>query len=252
MPHDDPDGDGDGDAAGLRTVGVLGGMSSQSTVAYYRGLNAGVNDALGGHHGADALVYSVDFADVERFIAEERWDDAGDYLANAAGRLERGGADFVVMATNTMHRVAGAIEDALSIPFVHIVDVTADAVRAAGVDTVGVLGTRATMEAAFYRDRFAEHGIDVLVPDAAARDRVDDVIFDELVHDVVREEARRSFLDVMESLVADGAGGIVLGCTEIEMLVGPGDFDAVPLFDTTALHVERSVERCLGDRALPE
>jgi aspartate racemase len=236
----------------MHTVGVLGGMSSASTTEYYELLNARVNEELGGHHGADVLVYSVDFADVERFIRAGEWASAGRYLADAAGRLERGGAAFVVMATNTMHRVASAITASLSVPFVHIVDVTADAITDRGLDTVGVLGTQATMEAAFYRDRLASHGVDVVVPDAADRERVDRIIFDELTAGTVRESSRETYLEVMDELVHRGAEGIVLGCTEIEMLVGPSEFERRPLFDTTALHVDRAVELSLGTRPLPE
>ena len=229
------------------TVGILGGMSSESTIEYYRGIDAGVNEARGGHAAADLLIRSVDFATVEAFIREERWDEAGDHLAAAARDLERGGADAVFMATNTMHRVAPAITDALSIPFVHIVDVAADAIREAGVETVGVLGTQTTMEGAFYRERFADHGIEVLVPDAPARADVDRIIFEELTHGEVRESSRGTYLDAVDDLVAAGAGGVVLGCTEIEMLLSQEDRPDVPMFDTTALHVERAVEYALGE-----
>lgn len=229
-----------------RTAGVLGGMSSQSTVEYYRRLDAGVNDRLGGHAAADLLIRSVNFGVVERLIHAERWDEAGDLLAEAARGLEAGGADFVVMATNTMHRVAPAITDALSVPFVHIVDVAARAIRAAGLDTVGVLGTRATMEGAFYRDRLADHGVSVVVPDAEARTEVDRVVFEELTRGVVRDDSRESYLAVVDDLVAAGAEGVVLGCTEIELLVEQGDRPETPLFDTTALHVERAVELSMG------
>ncbi|WP_277554016.1 aspartate/glutamate racemase family protein [Halobaculum limi] len=224
------------------TVGVLGGMSSESTHEYYRRLDAGVNNARGGHHAADLVIRSVDFGEVERFIREDRWADAGRFLTSAAADIEVAGADVVVMATNTMHRVADEIEAALSIPFVHIVDPTAAAVAAAGIDTVGVLGTAAVMEGDFYADRFADHGIDVVVPDSEVRRLVDDVIFEELTRGVVRDESKQAYLDVVGDLVKAGAGGVVLGCTEIEMLVDQSDRPDVPLFDTTALHVERAVE----------
>lgn len=239
-----------GHSESLRTVGVLGGMSSESSRDYYRLLDEGVQDALGGHNAADVVIYSVNFATVESFISSASWDEAGRFLAEKARRLEAASADFVVMATNTMHRVAPAIEAALDVPFVHIVDVTADAIRAAGRSRVGVLGTKAAMESDFYRDRFAEHGIDVVVPDAAARERVDGVIFEELVHGVVREDSKRAFLSIMDDLTDAGAEGIVLGCTEIELLVEGSDFPAAPLFDTTALHVERAVDLALGERSL--
>lgn len=227
------------------TVGVLGGMSSQSTIEYYRLLDEGINEALGGHHAADLAIRSVDFGEIERFIREERWDDAGAFLADAARDVEAAGADFVVLATNTMHRVAPAIEDALSVPFVHIVDVTAEAIDAAGIGTVGVLGTQAVMEGDFYAERFGDHDIDVIVPDHEDRTLVDDVIFEELTSGVIREESREAYLRVIDDLVDAGAEGVVLGCTEIDLLVNQSDRPAVPLFDTTALHVEHAVEYSL-------
>lgn len=234
------------------TIGVLGGMSATSTVEYYRELNARVNDRLGGHHAAEVVIYSVDFGEIEPLIHADRWDEAGDLLADAASRLEAAGADFVLVATNTMHRVAPAIESAVSIPLVHIVDVTADAASAAGLDTLGVLGTAPVMEMEFYRDRFADHGVEVVVPDAAGRELVDSVIFEELTHGVFTEESRDAYRAVMDDLVDAGAEGIVLGCTEIGELVSAADYDRVPLLDTTDLHVQRAVELQLGDRALPD
>jgi len=230
----------------LRTVGVLGGMSSQSTIEYYRLLDEGINDARGGHSASDLLIRSVDFGDVERFIRTEQWERAGEYLADAARDLEAGGAEFVLMATNTMHRVAPAIERALSVPFVHIVDVTADAVSAAGLDTVGVLGTDAVMTGDFYRDRFAEHGIDVVVPGPSDREVVDEIVFEELTKGEIREESRSTYLRVIDDLTDAGAQGVVLGCTEIDLLIDQADRPNVPMFDTTALHVERAVEYSLG------
>lgn len=230
----------------LRTAGILGGMSSQATAEYYRLLNEGVNRELGEHNAAEVLVSSVNFQNVERCIRREEWDLAASYLVDKAEKLEAGGADFVVMATNTMHKVAPQLSDALGVPFVHIVDVAADAIADAGLDTVGVLGTRDTMELPFYRERFAAHGIDVVVPDAAARERVDEIIFEELVRDVVREDSREEYVACMESMVDAGAEGIVLGCTEIELLVSQADLPGTPLFDTTALHVDRAVDLCLA------
>ncbi|WP_042662139.1 aspartate/glutamate racemase family protein [Haloferax sp. ATB1] len=238
-----------GDDAGggeRRTVGILGGMSSQSTVEYYRLIDEGINDARGGHHAAELLIRSVDFGTVERFIRTEQWDDAGEYLAGAATDLEAGGADFVVMATNTMHRVAPRIEAALSVPFVHIVDPAADAIHAKGLDAVGILGTRATMDGAFYRERFEARGIDVILPDRSRFDELDRIIFEELTKGEVRESSRAFYLEAIDSLVERGAESIVLGCTEIELLVEQTDRPGVPLFDTTALHAERAVERSLG------
>jgi len=191
----------------------------ESTVEYYRGIDGRINDALGGHETGDLLIRSVNFARIERFIREGAWDEAGAFLADAAADLDAGGTDFLVMATNTMHRVAPAIDEAIAIPLVHIVDVTAGAIREVGLETVGVLGTETTMVGAFYRDRFADHGIDVLVPDSGDRRDVDEIIFEELTHGVVREDSRETYLGVIDDLVAAGAEGIVLGCTEIERIV---------------------------------
>lgn len=227
------------------TVGVLGGMSSESTVEYYRGIDEGVNRAVGGHAAGDLLIRSVNFADVRGFIQAEAWAEAGAYLAEAARDLVAGGADFVVMATNTMHRVAPRISDAISVPFVHVVDAAAGAILDAGLDTVGVLGTAVTMADPFYRDRFAEHGVDVVVPEAHHHDEIDRVVFEELTRGEVRDESREYYLDRIDDLVDAGAEGVVLGCTEIELLVDQSDRPATPLFDTTAIHVERAVEYSL-------
>lgn len=233
----------------LRTIGVLGGMSSQSTIEYYRQIDEGINDALGGHDAGDLLIRSVNFGDIEGFIRTNQWERAGTYLAEAAQDLEAGGAAFVVMATNTMHKVAPEIEASLSIPFVHIVDVTADAIREAGLETVGVLGTQATMEQAFYRDRFAAHDIETVVPEPEARDAVDTIIFEELTKGIVREDSKERYLEAVDAMVENGAEGLVLGCTEIEMLIEQADRPAVPMFDTTALHVERAIEYSLENPA---
>ena len=227
------------------TVGVLGGMSSQSTIEYYRLLDGGINDAFGGHHAADLVIRSVDFGRIERFIREERWSDAGEFLAAAATDLEAAGADVVVMATNTMHRVAPRIVESLSIPFLHIVDATAEAITSAGLETVGVLGTASVMAADFYAERFGDHGIDTVVPGPDDRELVDTVIFEELTKGEIHERSRAAYLRVIDDLVDAGAEGIVLGCTEIELLVEQSDRPDVPMFDTTALHVERAVEYSL-------
>lgn len=231
----------------LRTIGVLGGMSSESTIAYYRQIDQGINDALGGHAAGDLMIRSVNFGDIERFIRADQWAAAGDYLAEAARELEAGGAEFIVMATNTMHKVAPAIVRAVSIPFINIVDVAADAIRDAGIETVGVLGTQPTMEESFYRDRLTDRGIDVVVPEPADRKAVDTIIFEELTDGITRDSSRERYLEVLDSMVAAGAEGVVLGCTEIELLIEQADRPDVPLFDTTALHVERAIEHGLGE-----
>lgn len=231
----------------LQTVGVLGGMSSESTITYYRQIDKGINDALGGHAAGDLLIRSVNFGDIERFIRTDQWEAAGDYLAEAARELEAGGAEFIVMATNTMHKVAPAIVSAISIPVIHIVDVTANAIRDADIKTVGVLGTQATMEESFYRERLTDHGIDVLVPDLADREAVDRIIFEELTDGIIRNGSRERYLGVVDEMVAAGAEGMVLGCTEIGLLIDQADRPDVPLFDTTALHVERAIKYSLGE-----
>jgi aspartate racemase len=230
---------------GMRRIGLLGGMSWESTALYYRLVNEEVRDRLGGFHSARLVMASVDFAEVEAMQAAGDWAAAGELLAPEAQGLEAAGAECVVLCTNTMHTVADAIEAAVGIPLLHLADVTADAVRAAGLDRVALLGTRFTMERPFYADRLRSHGVDALVPEAADRTLVHDVIYDELVHGVVRDESRAAYVDVVRRLVERGAGGVVLGCTEIELLVGPGDVE-VPVFATTALHARAAVDFALS------
>ncbi|WP_323099230.1 aspartate/glutamate racemase family protein [Intrasporangium sp. YIM S08009] len=231
----------------MRLVGLLGGMSWESTAEYYRLANEAVRDRVGGLASARLLLHSVDFAEVERLQAAGDWDAAGVLLADAAAGLERGGAELLVLCTNTMHRVADAIEAAVSVPLLHIGDVTADAVRRAGISRVGLLATAYTMEQPFLRDRLASHGLTVLVPEEQDRAEVHRVIYEELCLGVVREESRAAYRQVIGRLVAAGAEGIVLGCTEIELLVGQQD-SPVPVFPTTRLHVEAAVDAALDAR----
>lgn len=230
---------------GMRRIGLLGGMSWESTALYYRLINEDVRERLGGFHSARLLMASVDFADVEAMQVAGDWDAAGALLAQEARALEAAGAACVVLCTNTMHKVAGAIEAAVGVPLIHLADVTADAVKAAGLDRVALLGTRFTMEQPFYADRLRSHGIEVLVPEGDDLALVHDVIYDELVLGVVRDESRAAYVDVVRRLVERGAGGVVLGCTEIELLIGPDDLD-VPVFATTALHARAAVDFALG------
>jgi aspartate racemase len=231
------------------TIGLLGGMSWESTVPYYRTVNEVVKARLGGLHSAKVALLSVDFAEVERLQHAGEWDAAGELLADAARALEAAGADFVVVCTNTMHKVADAIEAAVGIPLLHIADPTAAAIRAAGLDTVGLLGTRFTMEQDFYVGRLeGRHGLTVLTPPADDREVVHRVIYDELVLGRTLEPSRAAFRRVIEDLVARGAQGVILGCTEISLLVGPEDA-SVPLFDTTAIHATAAAERAIGGRA---
>lgn len=235
----------------MQPIGVLGGMSSVASSEYYRLLNEGVNARLGGHAAAEVVLYSVDFAVIEACIRTGRWEDAAAYLAERARRLERAGAEFLLLATNTLHRVAQQIQAAVSIPLVHIVDVAADAAIAAGVSTLGLLGTAPVMEAGFYRDRFAERGLTVVVPGEQDRALVHRVIFDELTHGLLLEESRRQYLRVIGELADQGAQAVVLGCTEVSLLVAPQDLPAVLLFDTTELHIQRAVEIALDICPLP-
>ncbi|MEY9847017.1 aspartate/glutamate racemase family protein [Streptacidiphilus sp. MAP5-3] len=229
----------------MRTIGLLGGMSWESTAEYYRVVNGGVRERLGGLHSARCVVYSVDFAEVERLQVEGRWEEAGALLAEAARSLEAAGAEIVVLCTNTMHKVADAITAAVSVPLLHLADATAAAVRAQGLRRVGLLGTSFTMEQSFYRDRLASHGLVVDVPGPEARALVHHVIYDELCLGVVNDASREAYQQVIADLVALGAEGIVLGCTEIELLVGPED-SPVPVFATARLHAEAAVDFALG------
>jgi aspartate racemase len=229
----------------VRKVGLLGGMSWESSALYYQLINEGVRDRAGGFHSAPCVMSSVDFAVIEDLQARGDWETAGELLAREAVALERAGAECVVLCTNTMHKVADAITAAVSIPMLHIVDVTAEAIRAAGATTTGVLGTRFTMEEPFYRDRLADHGIRVLVPSEEDRRIVHDVIYGELVHGVVRSESRAAYDGVIERLAARGAEGVVLGCTEIELLVDPEQCP-VRAFATTALHARAAVDFALS------
>jgi aspartate racemase len=239
----------------MQTIGLLGGMSFESTVPYYRAINETVRDALGGLHSARLLLYSFDFHDIERMQHAGDWTQAGECLAEAARVLERAGVDFLVLCTNTMHNAAAAIEHAVSVPLLHIADPTAAAIAGAGITTVGFLGTRFTMEQDFYRERLRRHAIDVLVPDALEREDIHRVIYDELCRGVVRGASRARYRAIIERLVARGAQGIVLGCTEIAMLIGAGDAP-VPVFDTCLIHAHAAALRALGggnpDRSLAE
>lgn len=230
----------------MKTIGLIGGMSWESTAHYYQQINEQIKQRLGGLHSARIVLYSVDFHDIERLQAAGKWNEAGECLAAAARALVAAGADFLVLCTNTMHKVAPAIEAAAGIPLLHIADATAEAVRSAGIRRIGLLGTRFTMEQDFYRGRLeSAHGLQVLVPDDAERTIVHEVIYNELCLGVINESSRVAYRDIIRRLVAQGAEGIILGCTEIGMLVSPAD-SPVPVFDTTAIHASGAVEYCLS------
>ncbi|WP_406401855.1 aspartate/glutamate racemase family protein [Streptomyces sp. NBC_00879] len=231
----------------MKTIGLIGGMSWESSAEYYRLLNELVRERLGGLHSAKCVLHSADFAEIEELQVAGDWERAGEILADAARGLQAAGADLLLICTNTMHKVAGQVEAAVSVPLLHLADATADAVRAQGLGRVGLLGTAFTMEEDFYRDRLAGHGLDVLTPDAEGRALVHRVIYEELCLGVVREESRAAYQDVIARLVAAGAEGVVLGCTEIELLIGEKD-SPVPVFPTTRLHVEAAVDAALGGR----
>lgn len=230
----------------MKRIGLLGGISWESSIEYERLINEEVRRRLGGNHSADPFIRSYDFAEIEAFQKAGDWAAAGAKLAGDALRLQEAGAELIVLCTNTMHRVAEAIEDAIDVPFLHLADATAHAVKRSGLNRVALLGTRYTMEKDFYRGRLEQrHGIDVIVPVEADRAIVHDVIYRELVRGIVREDSRRAYVDIIERLVAEGAEGVVAGCTEIELLVTPDDVDC-PYFPTTRLHALAAVESAVG------
>nr|WP_310616166.1 aspartate/glutamate racemase family protein [Pantoea cypripedii] len=230
----------------MKLIGLIGGMSWESTALYYRIINEQVKQQLGGLHSARSLMYSVDFQEIEQLQVAGEWEKAGEILAAAAISLERGGADFIVLCTNTMHKVAHQITAAVQIPLLHIADASAQRIRQAGVKRVGLLATAFTMEQDFYKGRLQqEYGIDVLVPAAAQRKVVHDIIYQELCLGVIREESRAQYREIIAQLVADGAEAIILGCTEITLLVKPEDA-TVPLFDTTLIHAQDAVQLALS------
>ena len=230
----------------MKTIGLLGGMSWESTLPYYRHINEAVRERLGGLHSARLVLYSLDFHEIEALQRQGDWAAAGTLLADAARRLESAGADFLLLCTNTMHKVADAIEAASALPLLHIADPTAAAIQAAGLQRVGLLGTRFTMEQPFYRQRLEDrYGIQVLVPDEPDRAEVHRVIYEELCRGVVSEASRQAYRQVISRLVARGAQAVILGCTEIGLLVRADDAE-VPLFDTCVLHAQAAAERALS------
>jgi aspartate racemase len=235
----------------MKTIGLLGGMSWESSIEYYRIINQTVQDRLGGLHSAQCLMYSVDFAPIEALQQTGDWDLLASLMIEAAGRLERGGADFLVICTNTMHRMVNAMKKALYIPILHIADATAWAVKARGLNRVGLLGTRFTMEADFYRGRLEkQHGLEVLIPDASGRETVHRIIYDELVQGHILPESRQAYRQVIQELRDRGAQGVILGCTEIGLLVQQKDL-TLPVFDTTHIHAKAAVKRALASDESP-
>ncbi|GAA3527185.1 aspartate/glutamate racemase family protein [Zobellella aerophila] len=230
----------------MKTIGLLGGMSWESTGHYYKLLNEGVKAARGGLHSAPIAMISVDFDPLARWMQEDDWDAVSRQLCRAAKQVEAAGADFLMLGTNTMHKVADDIAAAIDIPLLHLIDVTAEAIKAQGLTSVGLLGTRTTMTDPFYANRLAAHGLSVVVPTPAAQDRLNRIIFEELCLGNFTDPSRRELLYMMAELKQAGAEGIVEGCTEIGMLVEPSH-TRLPLFDTTRIHAQAAVRLALGD-----
>ncbi|TDP40614.1 aspartate racemase [Idiomarina aquatica] len=225
----------------MKTIGIIGGMSWESTLSYYRLINQKVNAKLGGLHSAKIIINSVDFADIEPLQRHGDWNQAGERLMAAAKALESAGADGFLIATNTMHKVAPQVEAEVNIPLIHIVDATALALQQKNVKTVGLVGTRFTMEQAFYRERLEQYGINVLTPDSDARQQIHDIIFNELCHGVTTAHSRQCYVDAIDNLAENGAQAVILGCTEIGLLISQSDTQ-LPLFDTTEIHTDAAVQ----------
>lgn len=229
----------------METIGLIGGMSWESSAEYYRILNEEAKRQLGGLHSAKCILYSLDFEEIEALQAQGNWQEAGEVLGAAAASLERAGADFIVICTNTMHKAAGAVEQNIGIPLLHIGDATAVKVKSAGIRKIGLLGTRYTMEMDFYKSRLEAHGLEVVIPEEGERQEINRVIFEELCLGEIRETSKAFYLNVISKLEKSGAEGVILGCTEIGLLVKAEDTDAL-LFDTTAIHALAAMEKALG------
>jgi aspartate racemase len=230
----------------MRVIGMVGGTSWEATAVYYRLINEAVKERLGGFHSARMVIVNVDFAPLEEAMRHDKWDFVGERLADAARQLEEGGADLAMLSANTMHECFDVVQAATSLPMLHIGDPTADAIQAAGVKKVALLGTRYTMERPFLREWLERRGLEVLVPEEADRDTLHEIVFGELVLGRIRDESRTEFIAIIDRLVAQGAGGVILGCTEFGLLISQKDAD-VPLFDTTVLHAQRAVDLALAD-----
>ena len=228
----------------MRTIGLIGGMSWESTIPYYRIINEEVKKKMGGLHSAKIILYSVEFDEIEKCQSENRWEESGEILGKAAQALETAGADFILICTNTMHKVVPQMEKALSIPILHIADATADVLLEAGIRTVGLLGTKYTMTQDFYRSRLEQRGLSVVIPDGAGVEKVNDVIYHELCLGIIREESRAYYRQVIGQLKAKGAQGVILGCTEIGLLISQED-SSLPVFDTTRIHGEAAARKAI-------
>ena len=228
----------------MKTIGLIGGMSFESTVTYYEMINEAVKERLGGFHSAKILLYSVDFAEIEKRQRADKWDECAEIIIDAAKRLELAGADMILICTNTIHKLADQVSASISIPLIHIAEATADVLKEKGMKKVGLLGTKYTMLQDFYKDKIVESGIDVIIPSLEDVEFINHVIFDELCLGTISETSRREFVRIIKTLRADGAEGIILGCTEIGLLVKSEDSD-IPLFDTTIIHAMKAADLAL-------
>ena len=223
----------------MKTIGLIGGMSWESTVTYYQIVNETVKRELGGLHSAKVLLYSVDFAEIEEYQTKGEWDKSAAVLAEAAQNLEKAGAGFIIICTNTMHKVAPVIQKKISIPIIHIAEATADALKENGIEKVGLLGTKYTMTQEFYKSKLIEAGIEVVIPDEAGVTVVNDIIYNELCLGIISEESRKKFVNIINQLEKAGAQGVILGCTEIGLLIHQKDVE-IPVFDTTQIHATKA------------
>ncbi len=229
----------------MKVIGLIGGMSWESSAQYYRIINETVKDRLGGLHSGRILMYSVDFHEIEKLQHEGRWEEATALMVDAAKRIERGGADFLLICTNTMHKMASEVQKAIDIPLLHIADATAEEIKRSGIQEIGLLGTKYTMEQDFYRGQLvSRHGLDVRIPNEKDRNTIHEVIYKELCLGIISEKSKNEFLRIIDELQKQGAEGIILGCTEISLLVRPTD-SALPVFDTTEIHAQKAVEYAL-------
>jgi aspartate racemase len=231
----------------VKTIGLIGGMSWESSIEYYRIINESVREKLGDLHSAKSIMYSVDFAEIEALQHQGKWEEATGLMIEAARHVENGGADFVIICTNTMHRMADEVQEHIGIPLLHIADATAENIKMRGLGRVGLLGTKFTMEEEFYKGRLInKHGLEVLIPGPEDRDVVHQVIYEELVVGKIRRASKARYINIIEGMVAGGVEGIILGCTEIGLLVGPEDVK-VPVFDTTRIHAVAAVQYALRE-----
>lgn len=224
----------------MKTIGLIGGMSWESSIEYYRLINEMTKAQLGSHHSAKSVMVSVDFEDIEQMQQHNRWDDASQAMARAAQQVEAAGADFVLLCTNTMHKTTEAIEASINIPFLHIADATAEAIHTAGLQHIAFLGTRYSMEQDFMIGRLQQHGLEISIPNEAQREVVHGIIYDELVHGDIRDSSREQYIQIIQNLAADGAEGVILGCTEIGLLIKQ-QHSPIQVFDTTSIHAETAV-----------